>query len=137
MRVVEVYMNKNKKTIVGRMRKIGGRTARPFIVLVALGLPLAVPEVSAQQIQQQNQTFVSQVLRGKGQAIIPTYEGWFLNQDGTSTLCYGYFNLNTEESLEIPHGELNRLLGYRTPFEVFFGKTVRYTKPPLGVALRT
>ncbi len=130
-------MNKNKKTIVGRMRKIGGRTARPFIVLVALGLPLAVQEVSAQQILQQNQTFVSQVLRGKGQAIIPTYEGWFLNQDGTSTLCYGYFNLNTEESLEIPHGELNRLLGYRTPFEVFFGKTVRYTKPPLGVALRT
>ncbi len=29
-----------------------------------------------------------------------------------------------------------KVLGFRTPFEVFFGKTVRYTKPPLSVALR-
>lgn len=29
-----------------------------------------------------------------------------------------------------------KVLGFRTPHEVFFGKTVRYTKPPAGVALR-
>lgn len=29
-----------------------------------------------------------------------------------------------------------KVLGFRTPFEVFFGKTVRYTRPPLNVALR-
>ena len=29
-----------------------------------------------------------------------------------------------------------KVLGFRTPFEVFFGKTVRYTRSPLGVALR-
>lgn len=29
-----------------------------------------------------------------------------------------------------------KVLGFRTPFEVFFGKTVRYTKLPLNVALR-
>ena len=29
-----------------------------------------------------------------------------------------------------------KVLGFRAPFEVFFGKTVRYTKPPLGAALR-
>ena len=29
-----------------------------------------------------------------------------------------------------------KVLGFRTPFEVFFEKTVRYTKSPLGVALR-
>jgi IS30 family transposase len=29
-----------------------------------------------------------------------------------------------------------KVLGFRTPFEVFFGKMVRYTKPPSGVALR-
>lgn len=28
-----------------------------------------------------------------------------------------------------------KVLGFRTPFEVFFGKTVRYTRSPLGVAL--
>ena len=30
-----------------------------------------------------------------------------------------------------------KVLGFRTPFEVYFGKTVRYTKPPSVVALRT
>ncbi|SIO40922.1 IS30 family transposase [Nitrosomonas cryotolerans] len=29
-----------------------------------------------------------------------------------------------------------KVLGFRTPFEVFFGKTVRYIKSPLSVALR-
>ena len=29
-----------------------------------------------------------------------------------------------------------KVLGFRTPFEVFFEKTVRYTKSPLGIALR-
>jgi IS30 family transposase len=31
-----------------------------------------------------------------------------------------------------------KVLGFRTPFEVFYGKTVRYAKPTLGliVALR-
>jgi transposase, IS30 family len=31
---------------------------------------------------------------------------------------------------------LRKVLGFRTLFEVFFGKTVRNIKPPLGVALR-
>ena len=29
-----------------------------------------------------------------------------------------------------------KVLGFRSPFEVFFGKRLRYTKPPLSVALR-
>ncbi len=47
----------------------------------------------------------------------------------------------TQEQVQWAVDRLNhrprKVLGYRTPFEVFFGKTVRYTKPPLGVALRT
>lgn len=46
----------------------------------------------------------------------------------------------TEEQVKWAVGRLNhrprKVLGFRTPFEVFFGKTVRYTKPPLNVALR-
>jgi IS30 family transposase len=45
----------------------------------------------------------------------------------------------TQEQVQMAMDRLNhrprKVLGYRTPFEVFFGKTVRYTKPPLGVAL--
>lgn len=46
----------------------------------------------------------------------------------------------TEEQVQWAVDRLNhrprKVLGFRTPFEVFFGKTVRYTKPPLNVALR-
>lgn len=47
----------------------------------------------------------------------------------------------TQEQVQWAVNRLNhrprKVLGYRTPFEVFFGTTVRYTKSPLGVALRT
>jgi len=46
----------------------------------------------------------------------------------------------TQEQVQWAVDRLNhrprKVLGFRTPFEVFFGKTVRYTKTPLGVALR-
>ena len=46
----------------------------------------------------------------------------------------------TQEQVQWAVNRLNhrprKVLGFRTPFEVFFGKTVRYTKPPSGVALR-
>lgn len=46
----------------------------------------------------------------------------------------------TQEQVQWAVDRLNhrprKVLGFRTPFEVFFGKTVRYTKSPVGVALR-
>lgn len=48
-------------------------------------------------------------LRERGQNVIPVYDGWFENQDGGYTLCFGYFNLNTEQALDIPLGPLNYL----------------------------
>ena len=47
----------------------------------------------------------------------------------------------TQEQVQWAVDRLNhrprKVLGHRTPFEVFFGKSVRYIKPPSGVALRT
>jgi len=47
----------------------------------------------------------------------------------------------TQEQVQWAVDRLNhrprKVLGFRTPFEVFFGKTVHYTKPPLGVALQS
>ena len=46
----------------------------------------------------------------------------------------------TQEQVQWAVDRLNhrprKVLGFRTPFEVFFGKRVYYTKPPLGVALQ-
>ena len=46
----------------------------------------------------------------------------------------------TQEQVQWAVDRLNhrprKVLGFRTPFEIFFGKMVRYTELPLGVALR-
>ncbi len=42
-----------------------------------------------------------------GQPLIPYFEGWFPNPDGTRTASFGYFNLNTEETFNIPIGPDN------------------------------
>ena len=49
------------------------------------------------------------LLRPEGGPVIPIFEGWFQNADGTYELCFGYFSSNTEEVLEIPLGEDNFL----------------------------
>ena len=63
----------------------------------------------AQQIDLSNQNWSSEVIRERGQAIIPLYDGWYPNEDGTKTICFGYFNMNTKQSFNIPIGENNYL----------------------------
>lgn len=46
-------------------------------------------------------------VRPSGQPVIPTFDGWILEEDGTKTLCLGYYNLNLDEALEIPIGPNN------------------------------
>ncbi len=53
--------------------------------------------------------FNTDPLRPRGQNVIPLYDGWFPNPDGSYTLCFGYFNMNTEQTLDVPLGERNRL----------------------------
>ena len=44
-----------------------------------------------------------------GQDVVPVYEGWLRNPDGTFTFVFGYFNRNWKEELAIPAGPDNRL----------------------------
>ncbi|MEX0901259.1 MAG: hypothetical protein WDZ76_00780 [Pseudohongiellaceae bacterium] len=64
---------------------------------------------SAQRIEQAQQIWSADVIKARGQPVIPLFDGWFTNADGTHSLCYGYFNLNSEQALDIPQGEGNRL----------------------------
>ena len=45
----------------------------------------------------------------RGQRIAPIYEGWIANQDGTFDLIFGYFNLNSEEHINVPIGADNSI----------------------------
>lgn len=42
-----------------------------------------------------------------GQPVIPLYEGYYSNPDGTKSLSFGYFNMNLEETFDIPIGPDN------------------------------
>ena len=48
-----------------------------------------------------------QLVRATGGPVVPIFEGWFPNSDGTYQLCFGYFNTNTETVFDIPIGPNN------------------------------
>ncbi len=81
---------------------------RTLTLIPLLMVVLTVP-ACGQQILQSQQTWSANVITPSGQAIIPLFDGWFTNDDGTHSLCFGYFNLNSEQSLDIPLGEDNHL----------------------------
>ena len=43
----------------------------------------------------------------RGQDVVPVYEGWMPNPDGTFTMYFGYLNRNYQEELDIPLGPDN------------------------------
>ena len=63
----------------------------------------------AQTTPFSERVFNEQVLRPSGQPVIPIYEGYYPNPDGTYDICFGYFNLNTEEDVDIPLGPNNMI----------------------------
>lgn len=65
----------------------------------------------AQQIPQSQQIWSAEVIRPSGQPVIPLFDGWFANGDGSKSLCFSFFNLNSEQSLTIPLGTGNYLSG--------------------------
>src|SRR5437667_10141625 len=65
----------------------------------------------------------------RGQDVVPVYECWKPNPDGTFTMHFGYFNRNYQEQLDIPLEPNNSIdpygdRGQPTPFHPppnFFG----------------
>ncbi len=46
-------------------------------------------------------------VRGAGLTVTPAFEGWYVNPDGTFSISFGYYNRNSDETLEIPIGADN------------------------------
>ena len=80
------------------MNSIRFRSGVPAVLAVILALPL-----EAQQVQR----LPLAPIPPTGEPVAPFFEGWYRNSDGTFTLSYGFFNLNTEEVLDIPLGPDN------------------------------
>ena len=45
-----------------------------------------------------------QLVRATGGPVVPIFEGWFPNPNGSCQLCFGYVNTNAETIFEIPVG---------------------------------
>ena len=78
-----------------------GMAARAIPAL-ALAAVVAVP-LGAQQVQR----LPLAPIPPRGEPVAPFFEGWYRNDDGTFTFSWGFFNLNTEEILDIPLGSEN------------------------------
>src|SRR3954465_7706150 len=55
------------------------------------------------------QTELASTKFNSGQNVVPYFEGWIHNPDGTFDLVFGYFNRNWKEELTIPAGGDNRV----------------------------
>ncbi|MBI3490669.1 MAG: hypothetical protein HY047_02580 [Acidobacteria bacterium] len=53
-------------------------------------------------------TEVSNTRFNAGQSVVPYFEGWIRNPDGSFDLVFGYFNRNWKEELAIPAGPDNK-----------------------------
>lgn len=49
----------------------------------------------------------AQIVSSQGQNVVPVYEGWRKNADGSSTMFFGYFNRNWDEQVNIQIGSDN------------------------------
>src|SRR5262245_41355989 len=68
------------------------------VIVIVLGAALRAHQLP---------TAIPQTKWASGQDVVPYFEGWIRNPDGTFDLAFGYFNRNWEEQLAIPAGPDN------------------------------
>jgi hypothetical protein len=83
------------------------RWAFAVIGLVVAGAIGADERVHGQAPPQKLPTELSNIRFNSGQSVVPYFEGWIRNPDGTFDLVFGYFNRNWQQELAIPAGPDN------------------------------
>src|SRR5260370_33649461 len=73
---------------------------RFLIPLMVLGTLYAQPALPP--------TYGVQTRFNTGQDIVPSFDGWFRNADGTFTMVFGYMNRNYQEEPIAPAGADNK-----------------------------
>jgi hypothetical protein len=85
-----------------------GREFRWFACVLAAGLSV-VAGAHAQAQPPSFPTEVSQIRFNSGQSVVPYFEGWIKNSDGTFDLVFGYFNRNWKQEIAVPAGAENKV----------------------------
>jgi len=68
------------------------------VVIGALGIAQTLPP-----------TYIPQTKFSRGQDVVPSFDGWLRNADGSFTMVFGYLNRNYQEELTIPPGADNKV----------------------------
>ncbi len=76
--------------------------AAVIVVAAAVAVVLGVQEIAAQR-NAGRRSYAT------GQEVVPAYEGWEQNDDGSFNLVFGTMNRNWEEDLHIPIGPHNHI----------------------------
>ena len=92
--------------IAGVLPGARGRTAVQVLLAVQL-LPTVSAAATAPVIAQERQRLPLAPILPSGDEVAPFFEGWYRNDDGTFTLSFGFFNLNSAQVLDIPIGPDN------------------------------
>jgi hypothetical protein len=74
-----------------------------FGILCAAGLLAGGVLLSAQS------TAIPAPRRGAGDSVTGAFEGWYYNEDGSRAFLVGYYNRNSQQTLDIPIGPNNRI----------------------------
>jgi len=77
----------------------------PFIALLLVATTVG----TGGQVPDGIRTTDDGVKYARGQNVVPVFEGWVPNEDGTFSLLFGYFNRNWEEDVFIPVGPNNHI----------------------------
>jgi hypothetical protein len=90
------------------MRHVGAQLLRaPRALTKAVGLATMLALLVASEVG--GQIASGTVVYSSGQNVVPAYEGWEQNPDGTFNMVFGYFNRNLDEKLDIPIGPNNNV----------------------------
>lgn len=90
------------------VRLLTGRTGLwPVVAALWFCLPALSPVEAQNRLPSASGDWMLRNLRPSGQPVIPLFDGWYYNPDGTFELCFGFHNLNTDQEIEIPFGPDN------------------------------
>ena len=78
-----------------------------MVALVVVGAIGADVRMYGQAPPQKLPTELSNIRFNSGQSVVPYFEGWIRNPDGTFDLVFGYFNRNWQQDIAIPAGPDN------------------------------
>jgi len=92
---------------MNRMMNSGCRCATYPLAGVLLALSIAT--AASAQTPNSIRDWDDGIQYARGQNVVPVFEGWVANPDGTFGLLFGIFNRNWEETVFIPVGADNRL----------------------------